>query len=149
MEKIKLEKVILSFLQKRKLELYKQIPGFVDAYLDEVDGETFLTIKTEYPIEEEIDLSFQGVNIPVKKVFQKQKNVEKVIEKEKQKAVIMSASEEEGPIPEKTEPISDTEDGLGTVSIPGEVSIGPFQTDAKNSSSLEAWKKRHKAIRIK
>jgi hypothetical protein len=143
-----MKNTILSFLQKRKLELIRQIPGFIEASLKEDDGEYSLLIEMDYPIEEEIDISFDGVKIPVETTFRLDKIIKEEVEKKTQSAVVMRSEGEEVPRPENVDVDSESE-AVGVVSTSSEVSVGPHQSGAKSSKSFEAWKRRHKSVRIK
>lgn len=138
-KKVSKEKLILGFLQKHKLDLIKQIPGFIDARLD---GEELLLLVSN-PIDGDLDLSFKGEKLPVRVEVQ-----QVAVSKPTGKAIVVDGDDEfVGPV--KKDTISDEDDVVGVVMVPDSEAIGPSSTGAKNQASFEAWKKRHSHVRVK
>jgi len=132
------EAKILRFLQKCKLNLMEEIPGFVDARLAP-DG-TKMILRVSSPLATPPVLEFEEEKIPFEIVvdFPDSKPVDR--------AVVMADSMS----PAVQVPISQS-GPIGTVLVPPElakVAIGPHADSARDPASLEAWKERHKHVKV-
>lgn len=122
------KKNILEFLQKKKLDLYKQIPGFVDAELIEEKNKVKLLVKVGSDLAEKPSISFKGKNIPIK------------IETVGGGGVLVNSVIENSPIEHNQNAKNDV---FKVALLPNEEAINPNSSSPKNRASYEAWKKRH------
>lgn len=118
---------ILKFLQIRKFDLSREIPGFLDISIPE-DGSPKLVLYVSSPLESSPSIEFEGDQIPVevKVNFPNGKPIDKTI--------VMS-----GPM-NPTQILTPEEN---TNSIPEKVAMNPHERGGRNQQAYEAWQKRH------
>jgi len=137
---------ILKFLQTKKFDLTRTVPGFVDAELGEDEGECFVKITLSTPLEDELVFSHDGTDLPVRTVVQ---DADKSSTTTGGKIVVMGADQK----PHVMVPGSEGEsDSVGVLAVPNEVAISPQTASsgtAKNKEAYEAWKARHRHVKVK
>lgn len=124
---------LLEFLQTHKLDMMREIPGFIDARLNK-DSDA-LVIRVAQPLIDELHFKDDEGDIPVqvKIDYPDSKAVEG-------KVVIGLGNNESADVEPQKEPSPET---VGTVIVPLERTVGPHENMARNSEAYEAWKKRH------
>lgn len=127
---------LLDFMQKHKLDMMRDIPGFIDARLDK-DG-TGLLIRVAQPLLDEPRFVDGEGEIPFKLQvdFPDGKAAEGQI-------VVGLGNEESAAVGPQSDDPGDTPGVVGTVAVPLKRPIGPHETGARNKEAYEAWKKRH------
>lgn len=126
---------ILQFLQKRKFDLMREIPGLVDASLAK-DGSAKLVLRVTAPLAAlpVLKLGDEEIPLEVKVDFPDAKPVDK--------AVVMA-----GPMnPAQASP--QPEHQVGEVALPEKQAVGAHEAGGRNQEAFEAWKRRHKAVKI-
>lgn len=110
---------IMKFLQKSKLDLMRTIPGFVDAEAPAQDDPNPRVILTVAAEIEEPELTFEGEPLSVEVVV-------------RQPVVVMQKDASGRPKPVNVTPAAADD-----------------ATAARNAKSYEAWRKRHRHVKIK
>jgi hypothetical protein len=129
---------ILQFLQKCKFDLMREIPGFVDAYVAK-DGSANLIIRVEAPLATIPSLSFEDEVIPVTLV------VDHPDAKAADKVVVMA-----GPMQPVALGPHQGHPGqvIGESALPNARAVGPHEQGGRNGAAYEAWKARHKHVKV-
>lgn len=126
---------ILRFLQTCKFDLAREIPGFIDISMP-IDGSAKLVLRVSSPLVSPPILSFEGEDIPfdIKVDFPDTQPIDK--------AVVMA-----GPMnPSPTMP--QAQDQVGVVALPEKRTVGAHEQGGRNPEAFDAWKKRHKAVKV-
>jgi len=110
---------IMKFLQKGKLDLMRTVPGFVDAQASAADDPNPRVILTVAAEIEAPSMEFDSIPMPVEVVV-------------RQPVVVMKKDESGHPKPVSVNKTS-----------------GDDATVARNAKSYEAWKRRHRHVKIK
>lgn len=110
---------IMKFLQKAKLDLMRTVPGFVDAEAPAQDDPNPRLILTVAAEIEPPELTHEGEPLPVEVIV-------------RQPAVVMQKDASGRPAP-----VQVTKTAAGD------------STAARNQASYEAWRKRHRHVKIK
>jgi hypothetical protein len=132
---------LLEFLQTHKLDMMREIPGFIDARVDK-DGET-LVVRVAQPLVDEPRLVHKGEEIPLKIQID-------FPEGKPQEGQVVIGLGDEGSAataPQNDDP-GEGPGEVGTVAVPFKRPVGPHESGARDAAAYEAWKKRHK-INIK
>jgi hypothetical protein len=125
---------ILRFLQSCKFDLAREVPGYVDARVSE-DG-TKVLLRVSVPLATDPQIEFEGEPIPL------EISVDFPDAKPVEKAIVMA-----GPMnPVETKPTP--QGAVGVVAVPEKVAIGPHEAGGRDSAAVEAWRKRHGAVKI-
>lgn len=127
---------LLEFLQTHKLDMMREIPGFIDARVDP-DGQS-LIVRVAQPLIDEPHLVHKGEPIPVKVKID-------FPEGKPQEGQVVIGLGEEGSAasaPQNDDP-GDGPGTVGTVAVPFKRPVGPHEGGARDPEAYEAWKKRH------
>jgi hypothetical protein len=126
---------ILRFLQTHKFDLAREIPGFIDINMP-VDGSLKLVLRVSSPLISPPIINFEGEEIPldIKIDFPDSKPVEK--------AVVISSPMNPSPT------MSQAQDQIGVVALPEKKAVGAHEQGGRKLEAFEAWKKRHKSVKV-
>jgi len=126
---------ILRFLQTRKFDLVREVPGYVDAHLAK-DGSAKLVLRVSAPLQTPPVLEFEDEPIPfeIQVDFPDAKPVDK--------AVVMA-----GPMKPVNAPAL-PQGPVGTIAVPEKVAIGAHERGGRNKEAFEAWQKRHSHVKV-
>lgn len=129
---------VLRFLQARKFDLMREVPGFVDAQLAK-DGSAKVALRVSAPLATPPVCKFEDEEIPVEVTvdFPDAKPVDK--------AVVVA-----GPLnPAVVGPDAQQTPGqVGVVATPNEKAVGPHEGGGRDKEAFEAWKQRHRHIKV-
>lgn len=139
---------ILAFLQAKKFDLMRQVPGFVDAALSVEDSEPVLLLKVAAPLEREVEFAYEDEILPVKVEIATGGAAALNEEgKENEGDAVVVAPGDSGPQPIKAA-VQNDKDKIAVVAAPNEVAISPHQPGGRNRAAFEAWKKRHRHVKV-
>lgn len=127
---------LLDFMQRHKLDMMRDIPGFIDARLAK-DAEALL-IRVAQPLLDEPRLVDEEGDIP----FRLQVDFPDGKPAKGQVVVGLGNEQNASTAPSSDDP-GDTPGVVGTVAVPLKRPIGPHEPGARNQAAYEAWKKRH------
>jgi hypothetical protein len=126
---------ILRFLQQHKFDLAREVPGYVDARLAK-DGSAKLMLRISAPLATLPVLEFEDETIPLEVLvdFPDAKPVDK--------AIVMA-----GPM-NPVQVLPQPQGKIGETALPEKVAVGPHEQGGRNTKAFEAWKQRHKHVKI-
>jgi len=127
---------ILRFLQTCKFDLAREVPGYVDAHLAK-DGSAKLILRVMAPMLTPPILTFEDETIPLEVVvdFPDARPVDK--------AIVMA-----GPMNPTAVPSQSAPGQVGTIAVPEKRAIGAHEQGGRNAEAFEAWKQRHKHVKV-
>jgi hypothetical protein len=137
-EETKDQAKLLEFLQRRKLDMMREIPGFIDARVAP-EGDR-LIVRVAAPLVDEPRLvDSEGEEIPVKI------QIDFPDGKPAEGKVVIGMGEEGAATAEvQNDDPGEGPGKVGTVAVPFKRPIGPHEAGARDSAAYEAWVKRHK-----
>jgi hypothetical protein len=129
---------VLRFLQAHKFDLMREVPGFVDAQLSK-DGEARVTLRVTSPLATPPACTFEGDEIPIdlQVDFPDSRQADKVV---------VVAGNMAGPT--VVGPVAQAPGQVGTVATPNEKAVGPHEAGGRNSTAYEAWRHRHRHVKV-
>jgi hypothetical protein len=129
---------LLDFLQRNKLDMMREIPGFIDARVDPAGKG--LIVRVAQPLVDEprlLDSEGQEVPFKIKIDFPEGKPAEgKVV-------IGLGAEGAATTVPQDGGSANDP-GTVGTVAVPFKRPIGPHESGARDPQAYEAWLKRHR-----
>jgi hypothetical protein len=126
---------ILRFLQQHKFDLAREVPGYVDACLAK-DGSAKLVLRVSAPLATPPVLEFEEEIVPLEVLvdFPDAKPVDKAIVMAGPMNPVQTLPQPQGPV--------------GETALPEKVAVGPHEQGGRSKDSFEAWKQRHKHVKI-
>jgi hypothetical protein len=128
---------VLRFLQVCKFDLVRDVPGFMDAYIAK-DGSAKLVLRVAAPLMDPPIFSFEDEFIPV------EVKVDFPDAKPVKKAVVMA-----GPMmPVQVQSQQQQHGKVGETALPMKNAISPHENEGRNAEAFNAWKNRHKHVKV-
>jgi len=127
---------LLEFLQRHKLDMMREIPGFIDARVTP-EGDR-LIVRVAQPLVDEPRLVHEGEEIPLKI----QVDFPDGKPAEGQVVIGMGNEGAAASAPQNDDP-GEGPGTIGTVAVPFKRPVGPHESGARDAEAYEAWKKRH------
>lgn len=127
---------LLEFLQIHKLDMMREIPGFIDARVSP-EGDS-LIVRVAQPLIDEPHLVYKGEPIPIKIKIDFPEG------KPREGQVVIGLGEEgsAASAPQNDDP-GNGPGTVGTVAVPFKRPVGPHEGGARDPAAYKAWKKRH------